>query len=47
MDLLKDLLHFLMMFFGATIRMESLNYPNILMLTNRVALTLLLIYLMI
>jgi len=39
MDLLKDLLHFSMFLFGATIRIDSINYPNILMLINRVIIT--------
>ena len=43
MDLLKDLLHFSMFLFGATIRIDSINYPNILMLINRVIITIFLI----
>jgi hypothetical protein len=44
MDLLKDIFHFTMMWFGATIRMDNINYPNTLMLINRIIIT---IYLMI
>ena len=43
MDLLKDLLHFSMFLFGAIIRIDSINYPNILMLINRVIITIFLI----
>ena len=36
MNLLKDLFHFTLFLFGAVIRMENLNYPNLVMLTNRI-----------
>jgi hypothetical protein len=36
MDLLKDLLHFSMFLFGSIIRIDSINYPNILMLINKI-----------
>jgi hypothetical protein len=47
MDLLKTLFHFIMMWFGATIRLENIKYPNLLMLINKVAIIVSLIYLMI
>ena len=47
MDLLKTLFHFTMMWLGATIRLDSVKYPNLLMLINRVAFTVSLIYTMI
>jgi hypothetical protein len=43
MLLLKDLLHLLMLLFGATIRMESLSYPNTIMLINRIIIIIFLI----
>ena len=43
MDLLKDLLHFIMFLCGAIIRIDSINYPNILMLINRIIITIFLI----
>ena len=46
MDLLKDLFHFIMMWFGATIRLDTIKYPNLLMLINRLAFIAFLIYLM-
>ena len=39
MDLLKDLLHFSMFLFGAIVRIDNINYPNILMLINRIIIT--------
>ena len=39
MDLLKDLLHFSMFLFGAIVRIDTINYPNILMLINRIIIT--------
>jgi len=36
MDLLKGVFHFTMMFFGATIRLDTVKHPNLLMLINRV-----------
>jgi hypothetical protein len=44
MDLLKTLFHFIMMWFGATIRLDSIKYPNLLMLINRVVFIAFLIY---
>ena len=46
MDLLIGLFHFIMFLFGATIRLDSIKYPNLLMLINRVTITVFLIYLM-
>ena len=39
MDLLKNLLHFSMFLFGAIVRIDNVNYPNILMLINRIIIT--------
>ena len=44
MNLLKTLFHFVMMWFGATIRLDSVKYPNLLMLINRVVFITFLIY---
>ena len=44
MDLLKTLFHFVMMWFGATIRLDSIKYPNLLMLINRMVFIAFLIY---
>jgi hypothetical protein len=44
MNLLKDIFHFTMMFFGATIVLNTIKYPNLLMLINRVVLITFLIY---
>tara|TARA_R110002050_G_scaffold13832_4_gene44226 strand:- start:4929 stop:5072 length:144 start_codon:yes stop_codon:yes gene_type:complete len=44
MGLLKDIFHFTMMAFGATIILDSIKYPNLLMLINRVVFTAFLIY---
>ena len=44
MDLLKTLFHFVMMWFGATIRLDSIKYPNLLMLINRMVFISFLIY---
>ena len=44
MDLLKDIFHFIMMWFGATIRLDSIKHPNLLMLINRVVFIAFLIY---
>ena len=46
MDLLKDLFHFIIMLFGATIRLDTIKYPNLLILINRVTTAVVLIYLM-
>ena len=43
MDVLKDSFHFLMFLFGATIRIDTVNYPNILMLINRIIIIIFLI----
>jgi len=43
MDLLKTLFHFTMMWFGATIRLDIVKYPNILMLINRIIIIIFLI----
>jgi len=44
MSLLKDIFHFAMMWFGATIRLDSIKYPNLLMLINRMVFIAFLIY---
>ena len=44
MDVLKTLFHFIMMWFDATIRLDSIKYPNLLMLINRVVFIAFLIY---
>ena len=44
MGVLKDIFHFVMMWFGATIRLDSIKYPNLLMLINRVVFIAFLIY---
>ena len=44
MSLLKDIFHFVMMWFGATIRLDSIKYPNLLMLINRMVFIAFLIY---
>ena len=36
MDLLKSIIHFTMFLFGATLRLDLIKYPNILMLINRI-----------
>jgi len=36
MDLLKDLFHFTMFLLGAIVRIDTINYPNILMLINKI-----------
>ena len=46
MDVLKTLFHFAMMWFGATIRLDSVKYPNLLMLINRVVFIAFLIYIL-
>ena len=46
MVILKGLFHFIMFLFGATIRLDSIKYPNILMLINRVTITVVLIHAM-
>jgi len=46
MDLLIFILHTVMMFSGATVPLEVVKYPKTLMLINRLALIVLIIYLM-
>ena len=46
MDVLMFLFHIAMMFGGATIPLEIIKYPKTLMLINRLALIVLIIYLM-
>jgi hypothetical protein len=43
MDLLNGLFHFIMFLFGATLKLDSIKYPNILMLINRIIITIYLI----
>lgn len=47
MDVLTFLFHTIMMFSGAYVPLDTLKYPKLLMLINRVALIGLLIYLII
>ena len=46
MDLLKGFIHFIMFLFGATIKLDNVKYPNILMLINRIIITISIIYLL-
>ena len=43
MNTLKGLFHFIMFLLGATIRLDCVKYPNILMLINRIIITVILI----
>jgi hypothetical protein len=45
MDLLIGLFHFIMFISGATLRLDAIKYPNLLMLINRIIITILIIYL--
>ncbi len=47
MDLLISIFHFTMMAFGAVIRLDTVKYPNLMMLINRIAFVAILIYAMI
>ena len=47
MDLLITLFHFTMMMFGATIRLDSVKHPHLIMLINKLAFVAFLIYVMI
>ena len=47
MDLLIGAFHFAMFLFGSVIKLDSVKYPNLLMLINRVILTIIIIYLII
>ena len=47
MSLLKDIFHFTMMAFGATVRLDTIKYPNLLMLINKIVFVTSLIYAMI
>lgn len=38
--------HFIMFLFGATIKLDNVKYPNILMLINRIIITISIIYLL-
>jgi hypothetical protein len=46
MDLLIGLFHFIMFVMGATLRLDAIKYPNLLMLINRIIITILIIYLL-
>jgi len=46
MDLLMFIFHTVMMFSGVTVPLEVVKYPKTLMLINRLALIVLIIYLM-
>jgi len=37
MDLLKDIIHFTMMIFGAVVVLDNIKYPKLYMLINRMA----------
>jgi hypothetical protein len=45
MKLLLGLFHFTMFISGATLRLDAIKYPNLLMLINRIIITILIIYL--
>ena len=46
MDLLIGLFHFIMFVMGATLRVDAIKYPNLLMLINRIIIIIFLIFLL-
>jgi len=44
MNVFKGLFHFTMMLFGAVIRLDTIKYPNLLMLINKIVFVTYLIY---
>jgi hypothetical protein len=46
MKIIIGLFHFIMFISGATLRLDAIKYPNLLMLINRLITTILIIYLL-
>ena len=44
MNLVKGLFHFTMFLFGALVKLDSVKYPNLLMLINRIIIIYLIIW---